>query len=128
MAQIEQQQRLLVEEVYQQDNDRGLKFLRPHFHKESHPTIQILGYIGSLVLTFAAYFLVMDHVLPPLALLVVILALAVLQAALQLGVFMHIREGRGLAWQMVPLYLVFLIAIGLVGMSIWIMLFKSGVS
>ena len=70
----------------------------------------------------------MNHVLPPVALLSVILTLAVIQAGLQLGVFMHLKEGRGLAWQLIPLYLVFLIAIGMVGMSIWIMLFKSGVS
>lgn len=125
---MSQPEQLSVDEVYNQDNDRGLKFLRPHFHEEAHPTIQILGYIGSLILTFAAYFLVMNHILPPLALLIIILTLAVLQAALQLGVFMHIREGRGLAWQLIPLYLVFLIAAGMVGMSIWIMLFKNGVS
>jgi cytochrome aa3 quinol oxidase subunit IV len=119
---------LSADDAYQSDNDRNLKFLRPQFHDEKFPTLQILGYIGSLVLTFAAYFLVMDHILPPIALLTVILTLAVVQAALQLGVFMHIREGRGLAWQLIPLYMVFLIAAGMVGMSIWIMLFKSGVS
>jgi cytochrome aa3 quinol oxidase subunit IV len=119
---------LSAQEAYESDNDRGLKFLRPIFHEAKRPTIQILGYIGSLVLTFAAYFLVMDHVLAPIALLTVILTLAVLQAALQLGVFMHIREGRGLAWQLIPLYLVLFIAAGMVAMSVWIMLFKSGVS
>ncbi|PSR22643.1 MAG: cytochrome C oxidase subunit IV [Sulfobacillus acidophilus] len=126
MSQVEQP--LTIDEAYNQDNDRALKFLRPRFHEEKFPTIQILGYIGSLILTFGAYFLVMDHVLPPVSLLAVILALAVMQGALQIGVFMHVREGRGLAWQIVPLYLVFLIAMGMVGMSIWIMLFKSGVS
>lgn len=124
----EAQQALTAEQAYQNDNDKALKFLKPRFEEEKFPTTQILGYIGSLVLTFAAYFLVMNHVLPAVALLAVILTLAVLQAALQLGVFMHVREGRGLAWQLIPLYLVFLIAAGMVGMSIWIMLFKSGVS
>ncbi len=119
---------LTIKEAYEQDNDKGLKFLRPHFAEEKFPAVQIAGYIGSLVLTFAAYFLVMNHVLPPAALLAIILALAVFQAGLQLGVFMHLKESRGLAWQLIPLYLVFLIALGMVGMSIWIMLFKSGVS
>lgn len=119
---------MTIDEAYNEDNDKGLKFLRPKFHEEKFPTVQIAGYIGSLVLTFASYLLVMHHVLPPIALLSVILTLAVFQAALQLGVFMHLKEGRGLAWQLIPLYLVFLIAIGMVGMSIWIMLFKSGVS
>lgn len=108
--------------------DEGLGFLLPKFGEEKFPWIQVWGYIGSLVLTFAALILVIDHVLPPVALLSVILTLAVGQAALQIGVFMHVRESRGLAWQMVFLGLVLLIAAGMVGMSIWIMLFKSGVS
>ncbi len=124
----ETNQALTAEQAYQEDNDSALGFLKPQFHEEKFPTVQIWGYIGSLVLTFAAYLLVMNHVLPPVALLSVILTLAVIQAGLQLGVFMHLKEGRGLAWQLIPLYLVFLIAIGMVGMSIWIMLFKSGVS
>lgn len=119
---------LTVNEAYEQDNDKALKFLKPRFEEEKFPTVQIAGYIGSLILTFAAYFLVMNHVLPAIALLSVILVLAGMQAALQLGVFMHIKESRGLAWQLIPLYLVFLIALGMVGMSVWIMMFKSGVS
>ncbi len=108
--------------------DEGLPSLLPRFGEEKFPWIQVWGYIGSLVLTFAALILVIDHVLPPVALLSVILTLAVGQAALQIGVFMHVRESRGLAWQMVFLGLVLLMAAGMVGMSIWIMLFKSGVS
>ncbi|MCY0899627.1 MAG: cytochrome C oxidase subunit IV family protein [Firmicutes bacterium] len=119
---------MTAEEAYHNENDKVLRFLEPRFHEEKFPSIQILGYIGSLILTFGAYFLVMNHVLPPVALLSVILILAVFQAALQLGVFMHIREGRGLAWQLIPLYFVFFVALGMVAMSIWIMLFKSGVS
>jgi cytochrome aa3 quinol oxidase subunit IV len=104
----------------------GLGLLAPHFAPERFPWPQILGYIVSLILTFAALALVMHHVMPPLGLLIVILILAVGQAAVQLGLFMHLKEARGPAWQMIPLGLAFLIAIGLVGMSIWIMLFKYG--
>ncbi len=106
----------------------GFSFLNPRFEAEGLPLAQVAGYVVSLVLTFGALFLVLDHLLPPLALLIVILVLAVGQAALQLGVFMHLRESRGTAWQIVPLGLAFVIAGGLIGMSIWIMLFKSGVS
>ena len=119
---------LTVEEAYEQDNDKGVRWLRPRFHEERFPAAQVFGYIGSLLLTFAAYFLVMDGGLRPWVALAAILVMAGAQAGLQLGVFMHVREGRGLAWQLVPLYLVFAIALGMVGMSIWIMLFKSGVS
>lgn len=115
-------------ELLGEGEDEGLDFLRPRFGEEKFPWLQIWGYIGSLVLTFAALYLVLDHALPPIVLLAVILTLAVGQAALQLGVFMHIRESRGLAWQVIFLGLVLVIAVGLIGMSIWIMLFKSGVS
>lgn len=104
------------------------KFLVPKFHKHGFPWTQVWGYVGSLVLTFVAFYLVVAHLMSPLVLLAVILALAVGQAALQLGVFMHLRESRGPAWQVIPLGLAFAIAGGLIGMSIWIMAFKSGVS
>lgn len=106
----------------------GLPFLNARFEAEGLPWAQVAGYVVSLVLTFGALLLVVDRLLPPLVLLAVILLLAVGQAALQLGVFMHLRESRGTAWQIVPLGLGFVIAVGLIGMSIWIMLFKSGVS
>lgn len=106
----------------------GMTFLRPKVEVAHAPWLQGAGYAGSLMLTVLAFGLVVDHVLPPAALLVVLLVLATGQAALQLGVFMHLRESRGLAWQILPLGLAFAIAFGMVGMSIWIMMFKSGVS
>lgn len=108
--------------------EEGLGFLEPRFAPEGFPWMQIWGYLGSLVLTLGAFALVLRHVLSPTLLLAVILTLAGGQAALQLGIFMHARESRGLAWQIIPLGLAFFIALGMVGMSIWIMLFKSGVS
>jgi cytochrome aa3-600 menaquinol oxidase subunit 4 len=109
-------------------SEPGLEFLRPKFGEERFPWPQVAGYAGSLVLTFAAWLMVTRHLLAPVTLLAVILTLAVGQATLQLGVFMHLRESRGTAWQVVPLFLAFGIALGLIGMSIWIMAFKSGVS
>lgn len=110
--------------------DRGslLEILYPHFEKEGFPWAQIWGYLGSLVLTLVALWLVMDHVLSGTILLSVVLALAVVQAVLQLGVFMHLRESRGLTWQSIFLIMVLFMAVGMVGMSIWIMTFKTGVS
>jgi cytochrome aa3-600 menaquinol oxidase subunit 4 len=108
--------------------EEGMQFLAPQVHATTFPSVQIWGYAGSLVLTFGSFFLVTRHLMPPVLLLAVILTLAVGQAALQLGVFMHVRESRGPAWQILPLGLAFFIATGMIGMSIWIMLFKSGVS
>lgn len=111
-----------------QDRGSYLEFLYPSFEKEKFPWVQIWGYVGSLVLTVVALWLVMDHVLSGLVLLGIVLALAVVQAVLQLGVFMHLRESRGLTWQSLFLIMALFMAVGMVGMSIWIMTFKSGVS
>ena len=111
------------------DMEEGLpRFLRPHFAEERFPWVQVGGYVGSLLLTFIAFALVVHHLLAPAVLLAVIMALAAGQAALQLGVFMHLRESRGPAWQVLPLGLSLAIAIGLVIASLWIMAFKWGVS
>jgi cytochrome aa3 quinol oxidase subunit IV len=112
----------------QSAREEGLEFLEPRVHGEGFPMAQVFGYGGSLLLTFGSFFLVTRHLMPPVILLAVILTLAIGQAALQLGVFMHIRESRGPAWQLMPLGLAFFIALGMIGMSIWIMMFKAGVS
>lgn len=103
-------------------------YLAPRFEEETFPWKQILGYIASLVLTVLAFGAVIKHVLPPVFLIGFILFLAVLQAAVQLGIFMHLRESRGTTWHIVTLGLAMLMGIGLVICSIWIMTFKSGVS
>jgi cytochrome aa3 quinol oxidase subunit IV len=104
------------------------RWLSPHIERTDSARLQVWGYAGSVVLTFLAYGLVMNRLMPPALLLAVVLTLALGQAALQLGVFMHLRESRGPAWQVIPLLLAFFIAFGMIGMSVWIMAFKSGVS
>ncbi|MCL8208465.1 MAG: cytochrome C oxidase subunit IV family protein [Actinomycetia bacterium] len=108
--------------------EAGFEWLAPRFAAEGFPWAQVAGYAGSLVLTLAALYLVVHHLLAPGVLAAVVLVLAAGQAGLQLGVFMHLREARGTAWQVLPLFLAFAIALGLVGMSVWVMAFKSGVS
>jgi cytochrome aa3 quinol oxidase subunit IV len=110
------------------DIEPRMKFLEPRFEAHTGPGLQIWGYVGSLVLTFLAFGLVLNRVMPPAILLAIVLTLALGQAALQLGVFMHVREGRGFAWQLLPLGLAFFIAFAMIATSIWIMLFKTGVS
>lgn len=105
-----------------------IRSLTPHFEAHGFPWRQVFGYVASLLLTAMAFGLVIKHVLPPTALVAVVLVLALLQAILQLGVFMHLRESRGPAWQILVLGLGFVMAAGLVVASIWIMMFKSGVS
>ena len=110
------------------DVERRLAFLRPNFQGKGFPWLQAWGFAGSVLLTLAAYVLVAGHRMAPTVLLVVVLVMAASQALLQLGVFMHLRESRGLAWQVIPIGLAMLTALAMVGMSIWIMTFKSGVS
>lgn len=110
----------------EEKGEPGFGFLQPRFVEEKFPTPQIMGYIVSLLLTFGSFILVIDKAFPATPLLIAILILAVGQAALQLGVFMHLRESRGPSWQILPLFLGFLIAGGLIGMSLWIMMFKWG--
>jgi cytochrome aa3-600 menaquinol oxidase subunit 4 len=105
-----------------------LRTLRPHFAAEGPPWVQVGGFAASLALTLVAFGLVLHRALPPGALLAAVLALAVGQAELQLGVFMHLRESRGPAWQVPFLLLAFAIAAGLIIASVWIMAFKWGVS
>lgn len=110
------------------DVERRLAILRPRFQGKGFPWLQLWGFVGSVLLTLAAYFLVVGHRMAPTILLAVVLTMAATQAVLQLGVFMHMRESRGIAWQVIPIGLAMFTALALVGMSIWIMTFKSGVS
>lgn len=108
--------------------DGAPAILTPHFEAAPSPGPQVLGYAASLALTFGAAALAIRRVLPPAPLMALLLALAAGQAALQLGCFMHLRESRGPAWQLPVVGLGFVIALGVVVASIWIMTFKAGVS
>lgn len=105
-----------------------LEFLRPHLTAPHFPTAQVAGYALSLALTFVSFGLVWYRLMPISTLVTVVLILAFIQAGIQLGVFMHLREGRGTTWHLPVLGLGLFVALGIVGFSIWIMLFKSGVS
>lgn len=105
-----------------------LALLAPRFEQHDLPWRQIVGYVLSLGLTLSAYLLVVHRVLPPFGMIIAILALAGVQAALQLGLFMHLRESLGSTWHVPALALAITVALGIVIFSIWIMSFKSGVS
>ncbi|PSR20615.1 MAG: cytochrome C oxidase subunit IV [Sulfobacillus acidophilus] len=102
--------------------------LAPHLHMTRFPTQQIIGYLVSLLLTLFAFALVAYHWLPLNLLVIVVVCLAFVQGAIQLGIYMHLREGRGTLWHLPVLGLAGFVGLGIVGFSIWIMLFKSGVS
>lgn len=102
--------------------------LSPQFASHRFPAAQIVGYGLSLALTAVSFGLVMLKVWPARAVLAAILILAAMQALVQLSIFMHLRESRGSAWHLLAIAMALFIAIGLVALSLWIMMFKWGVS
>ena len=85
----------------------------------------ILGFLGSLVCTFAAYGIVVYHVAGAGILLPTIVGLALLQLFLQLVFFMHVGE-RGNALNRAALGLAFIIVCIVIIGSLWIMFSLNG--
>ncbi|MFT8323293.1 MAG: cytochrome aa3 quinol oxidase subunit IV [Bacillus sp. (in: firmicutes)] len=90
-------------------------------HKnEKFPTGHIAGFIVSLLLTFAAVGAVKFTDLPFYTVMYIIGALAVIQAALQLFMFMHLTEGEGKV-QVINIVYAFFCAIVVAAGTIWVM-------
>lgn len=92
-------------------------------HTQPHGSISsyIIGFILSLFLTLAAYFMVTLHLLTLIPLTIAILVLAVLQLLVQLIFFLHLGKEQGPRWHLV----FFISTVGtvllIVVASIWIM-------
>jgi cytochrome o ubiquinol oxidase operon protein cyoD len=81
----------------------------------------IAGYIFSVLLTVEAYLLVSRHTLGSHVLLVVILALALVQFAVQVIFFLHLGEDATPRWRQLSFAFMLLVVIILVLGSLWIM-------
>ncbi len=81
----------------------------------------IIGYISSVVTTFAAYLLVSYQVWPTNILIIVIAALAVLQLIIQLVFFLHLGNEKAPRWKLATISMAVIIVGIVVGGSIWIM-------
>ncbi|MCZ0754710.1 cytochrome aa3 quinol oxidase subunit IV [Anoxybacillus sp. J5B_2022] len=92
-------------------------------HHETVPWKHVIGFILSLVLTFAALWVALSSGLATKAILVVIVTLAIVQAALQLFMFMHMTESDSGKIQTINMVYSFFIAIVVVAGSIWTMAF-----
>ena len=92
-------------------------------HTKGFPIKHVVGFIMSLVLTFVALGVALKTSLPVKTIVWIIGTLAVVQAALQLFMFMHMNEGEDSKAQAVNIIYAFLIAAMVVGGSIWIMSF-----
>lgn len=82
-------------------------------------TSYIIGFVLSVITTLAAYFLVVNKVLPTQLLIFTIVAIAVVQLAVQLIFFLHL--GRGNRWKVVTFLFAFLVVLIVVVGSLWIM-------
>ena len=61
----------------------------------------LLGFILSILLTVAAYLLVVNNMLSQGVLIIVILALAVIQLWVQLIMFLHLGQETGPRWKLI---------------------------
>lgn len=81
----------------------------------------IFGFAISLYLTITAYWLTVNDVFEPTTFMVAILALAVLQFAVQVIFFLHIGEESKPRWNLTTLlFMLLVVAIVVIG-SLWIM-------
>ncbi|CAH2712980.1 Quinol oxidase subunit 4 [Neobacillus rhizosphaerae] len=92
-------------------------------HSKGFPKSQVFGFVLSLVLTFAALFVALKTSLSFNTIIWIIGTLAIVQAGLQLFMFMHLKEGEdGNSQTINVIYGVFIAVVTVAG-SIWVMSF-----
>ena len=104
------------------------RMLEPRFAHGGFPGVQVAGYAASVCLTLVALWLAAANRLRPASLVPLLLAMALVQAGVQLASFMHVRESRGPAWHLPLLVIATFVAAATVVFSMWIVTFKYGVS
>ena len=82
---------------------------------------QIYGFLLSIILTLATYFIVVDHYLSGASLLVAIFGFSCLQAIVQLIFFFHIGLESKPRWNLIILLFLVLVIVVVIGGSMWIM-------
>lgn len=87
------------------------------------PHSHILGFLFSLVLTFAAAGLALKTSLSFEVIMWTIGSLAVVQAALQLFMFMHVSEGEDGKTNIINIVYGIFVALVIVAGSVWVMSF-----
>lgn len=87
------------------------------------PMTQVFGFVLSLGLTFAALFVAIKTSLSFNVIMWIIGTLAVIQAGLQLFMFMHLKDGEDRKAQTINVIYGVFIAVVTVAGSIWVMSF-----
>ena len=96
-------------------------------HTEHHGSVKsyVIGFLLSIVLTIIPLVLVFNTGMEHKTLVFVSMAMAVLQFAVQLFFFMHVREGEGPKYNVYALILGIVFVVTFVGGSAWIMTFNA---
>ncbi|HSX31469.1 MAG TPA: cytochrome o ubiquinol oxidase subunit IV [Candidatus Saccharimonadales bacterium] len=91
---------------------------------DSHPlslTKYIVGFVGCVALTMAAYLLVTRSTLSTGPIVAILALLAIAQFIVQMVLFLHVGEEHGPRWKLAVMCLMLSVVLILVGGSIWIM-------
>ncbi|UII56442.1 cytochrome aa3 quinol oxidase subunit IV [Cytobacillus spongiae] len=88
---------------------------------KSFPLSHVIGFFMSLVLTFGAAWVALQTSLSAKAIMWIIGSLAILQAGIQIFMFMHLREGEDKITNTVNILYSAFLAIVIVAGSIWVM-------
>ncbi|WP_026701240.1 cytochrome aa3 quinol oxidase subunit IV [Salibacterium aidingense] len=92
-------------------------------HSEGFPKKHIVGFLGSMVLTIAAAWAAVGSGLPTPWIIASIMVMAVIQAGIQLFMFMHMTETESGGIQVGNMLHAFFIAAIIIAGSIWTMSF-----
>lgn len=89
--------------------------------KTSSQKTYIFGFLYSVILTLTAYYLVVKEILSGWNLAFLILALAVVQLAVQLFYFLHLGQEKKPRWKLTSFFFAVMVVFIVVFGSIWIM-------
>lgn len=90
---------------------------------EHHGSIKsyIIGFLLSIILTLAAYFIVVEHIFENLVLDITISLIALAQVVCQLLFFLHLGNEPKPRWNLLAFYFMVLVVVIIVGGTLWIM-------
>lgn len=83
--------------------------------------LYVIGFIGSIALTVAAYFAVVNHWVTGNELVLTVFGLGILQAIVQLVFFLHLGQEAKPRWNLIHFLFMTMILVILIGGSLWIM-------
>jgi cytochrome o ubiquinol oxidase operon protein cyoD len=81
----------------------------------------VTGFVVAFLLTLTTYFVVIKHLLSGMTLAITISGLAVVQAFVQLFVFLHLGEEKKPHWKMTVFLFMVLVLVIIVFGTLWIM-------